>query len=474
MDIRVRFAPSPTGPFSLGNARTALFNWLFARHENGKFLLRIEDTDKERSKKKYEKEIISALKWLGLDWDERPVRQSERSEIYKKYLLKLLSDGNAYWCFCREEDLELERQAKLSQGLPPKYGGKCRALSSEEVKSRLKTKSAVIRFKVAEKNVEFHDLIRGKVEFNSAHIGDIIIAKGLDKPLYNFAAVVDDFEMKISHVIRGEDHLSNTPKQLLLQEALGLPHPTYAHLPLILGPDRKKLSKRYLDKSLLDYRNAGFLPEAILNFLALLGWHPERDREILRREELIAEFSLKRVQKSGAIFNPEKLDWLNAIYLRELGAEDFLKGVEEFLSPSWSRDKEFLKKVIAIEKERMKKLSDFPALAHFFFELPDYPKELLLWKNVSAETIKNNLEGALEILSQLSPKKFTRKNVETAIMTFAEKRGRGEVLWPLRVALSGKDASPGPFELLDIFGKKESLKRIGVAIKKLSKQNLES
>lgn len=468
MDIRVRFAPSPTGPFSLGNARTALFNWLFAKHEGGKFLLRIEDTDRERSKKKYGKEILDGLKWLGLDWDEKILRQSERGKIYKKYLSRLIKQDRAYWCFCAPEELELERQAQLSQGLAPKYGGKCRSLSNGEVKKLLKIKPAVVRFKAPETNIDFSDVIRGKVEFNGALIGDIIIAKGLEEPLYNFAAVVDDFEMQISHVIRGEDHLSNTPKQILLQEALGFLHPIYAHLPLILGPDRKKLSKRYLDRSLLDYRKEGYLSEAVLNFLVLLGWHPANDREVLGVEEMIKEFSLKRAQKAGAIFNPEKLDWLNAYYLRGLDAEAFLKNVKEFLPAEWSKDKEFLQKIIAIEKERIKKISDFPVLARFFFELPDYPKALLTWKNSSPSDAKENLEELLLALKEIPAKKFARGEVEKLIIPLAEKRGRGEVLWPLRVALSGKDASPGPFEMLDIFGKEESLKRIRAAIKKLN------
>jgi glutamyl-tRNA synthetase len=467
MDIRVRFAPSPTGPFSLGNARTALFNWLFARHGGGKFLLRIEDTDKERSKKKYEEEILAGLKWLGLDWDEEPVYQSKRGAIYEKYLNRLLKDGNAYWCFCTEQELEFERQAQLSQGLPPKYSGKCRRFSLEEAERKLKFQSGVIRFKVPEKNVSFNDIIRGKVEFNTTFIGDIIIAKKLDSPLYNFAVVIDDFEMKISHVIRGEDHLSNTPKQILIQEALGFPQPNYAHLPLILGPDRKKLSKRFLDRSLLDYKREGYLAEAMINFLALLGWHPERDRETLSRQELIAEFSLKRVQKGGAIFNPQKLDWLNAYYLRGLGHDAFLRMVREFLPLGWSKDKKFLEKIIAIEKERIRKLSDFPELARFFFELQDYPKELLIWKDVPLQEIKANLEKILELLQVIPPKKFTKELIEPLLIKLTEERGRGEVFWPLRVALSGKDASPGPLELLDIFGKKESLRRIKIAIKKL-------
>lgn len=466
--IKVRFAPSPTGPFSLGNARTALFNWLFVRHEGGQFILRIEDTDKARSKKEYEEGIIQGLKWLGLDWDGEIYHQSQRLKIYEKNLQKLLDENLAYYCFCTPEELEIERQGQLSQGMPPKYSGRCRYLKPEDVAARLKKDPAVIRFKVPDKIVAFHDLVRGKVEFNSNLIGDIVIAKNLQEPLYNFAAAVDDYEMKITQVIRGEDHISNTPKQILIQEALGFAHPEYAHLPLILGPDRKKLSKRFLDQSLKDYEEAGYLTEAMLNFLVLLGWHPKEDREVLNRAEMIKEFTLNRVQKAGAIFNPEKLDWLNGHYLRTLSPKVIIQKLKNFIPAEWLAKGKLLENVIEIEKERMKRLKEFPDLADFFFELPDYPALMLNWQKTNAATTLENLKAVAEVLRAVSKDDFSKKTFESSLMLLSDARGRGEIFWPLRAALSGREASPGPLDILEILGKDESLGRIQTAINKLS------
>ncbi|MEK7626789.1 MAG: glutamate--tRNA ligase [Patescibacteria group bacterium] len=467
MPIRVRFAPSPTGPFSLGNARTALFNWLFARHEGGQFLLRIEDTDKERSKKEYEKDMLECLKWIGLDWDEDFFRQSERTATYKKELEKLLEEKKAYWCFCTPDELEAERQAQMSQGISPKYGGRCRNTPLEEAEARTKKEPAVIRFRMDDGIISFADIIRGKVSFDTALIGDIVIAKDLKTPLYNFAVVVDDEEMKITHIIRGEDHLSNTPKQIAIQEALGFPQPQYAHLPLILGPDHKKLSKRYLETSFSDYRSKGYLASAVMNFMALLGWHPENDREILSREEIIAEFGLKRVQKAGAIFNPEKLDWLNGQYLKNSSPEELAEALKDFVPKEWAKKKEMLAKIAEVERGRMKKLSDFRELAAIFFELPDYPKSLLVWKETPEAAILDNLRFTLDVISKIPAGDFKKETIEKYVMTVADKRGRGEVLWPLRAALSGREASPGPAEILEIIGQEESARRINLAIGKL-------
>lgn len=457
-EVRVRIAPSPTGPLHLGTARTALFNWLFAKNQGGAFILRIEDTDLERSDPKYEKDILENLQWLGLNWDENPYRQSERLEIYEKYIKKLLKEEKVYYCFCAKEELEAERQAMLSQGLAPKYSGRCRNNRKPDPK-----RPSVIRFRMPETEVIFNDLIRGKVKFNAGLIGDIVIAKDLRTPLYNLAVVLDDFEMKISHVIRGEDHLSNTPKQILLQKALGFPEPLYAHLPLILSPDRTKLSKRFLETSVSDYRKDGYLVEALINFLALLGWHPEKDREVFSLEETIKEFSLKRVQKGGAIFNLEKLDWLNSQYITGLDPEELVVRLEmgNFIPQEWLKEREFLIKIAKIEKERVKKLTDFPKLVSFFFKLPDYPAKLLTWEKTSKEDTLDNLQSIFSLLKD-SPEDSRNK-----IMTLAASRGRGEILWPLRVALSGHVASPGPLEIMEILGREESLKRIEIAIKKL-------
>lgn len=494
--VRVRFAPSPTGPLHIGGARTALFNWLFARHHSGKFIVRIEDTDIERSSVKYEKDILEALKWLGLEWDEGPepqinadlnadkrgyvgdsgpYRQSERLDIYEKYLKRLLDENKAYWCFCAKEQLESDRQAMLAQGLAPKYSLRCRNFSIEESQKRINSgEPAVVRFKVPETEIEFNDIIRGKIKVDAALIGDIVIAKSLRSPLYNFSVVVDDYEMKITHVIRGEDHLSNTPKQILLQQVLNFDELKYAHLPLVLSLSRAKLSSRQMDTSVDNYRREGYLPEALINFLALLGWHPENDREILSREELVAEFDLKRVQKSGAAFNIEKLDWLNSQYIRKTDADKIIKVLSEFIPPHWSFDKNFLTKVIGLEKERMEKLTDFRDLASFFFELPSYDIGLLIWPRPTGAVETKDKEKILSVLNLLLERinaifmvDFSRKKLEEEILPLTEVWGRGEVLWPLRSALSGRTASPGPFEIAEALGKDETVKRLKLAIEKL-------
>ncbi len=468
MQTRVRFAPSPTGPFSLGNARTALFNWLFARNTSGIFILRIENTDQERSQKKYEQELLESLSWLGIDWDEGPIRQSDRGEIYERYLKRLIEEKKAYYCFCSPEELEKERQAQLSQGLSPRYSGRCRHLSEEEVIKKTKRESPhVIRFKMPWKKISFPDLVRGSVEFNTELLGDIIIAKSFAEPLYNFVAAIDDYEMNITHVIRGEDHLPNTPKQLVIQEALGFKHPTYAHLPLILGPDRKKLSKRYLAKSTSDFKNEGFLPQAMVNFLALLGWHPEKDREVLGKEELVREFRLMRVQKGGAIFNEKKLYWLNAHYIKNMSVDNLMEYLTSFIPQPWLKEKEKLDRVVGLVQERLKTLGEFPELARFFFELSDYPKELLHWRETPDPIVYENLGECQKILEEIHPDAFSGEAVEKKLQLLAEDRGKGEVLWPLRVALSGQNNSPSPFEIINVLGRNESLQRIAVALKKM-------
>jgi len=324
-EVRVRIAPAPTGRLHIGTARTALFNYLFAKKNQGSFILRIEDTDPKRSKSEFEKNIMENLRWLGIEWNEGPdaegdygpYKQSQRREIYVKYLKKLLAQGDAYYCFCTKEELEVEREYQLSIGQPPKYSGKCVNLPKEVVKKHLaEGKPSVIRFKTPLKKVEFDDSVRGHLEFDASLIGDMVIAKNLNYPLYNFTCAIDDYEMRISHVIRGEDHLSNTPKQILIQRVLGFSQPKYAHLPLILGPDRAKLSKRHGAISISEYKKQGFLPEAMINFIAFLGWHPGTERYIYSLPALIKEFSLERVQKSGAVFNLKRLDFLNGFYIR--------------------------------------------------------------------------------------------------------------------------------------------------------------
>ncbi|MDD5760679.1 MAG: glutamate--tRNA ligase [Candidatus Pacebacteria bacterium] len=484
---RVRLAPSPTGWFHVGNARTGLFNYLFARKNGGKFILRIEDTDKKRSNKKYEESILSGLKWLGIEWDEGPEKngpfgpyyQSQRTEIYKKYLEQLLREGEAYYCFCSPKELEAQRADMVSRGLPPKYSGKCRDLPESIVKQNLADKKpSVIRIKMPNKVVKFRDIIRGEVEFNLDLLGDSVIAKSLNEPLYNFAVVIDDYLMKITHVIRGEDHISNTPKQIVMQELLGLPRPNYAHLPMILGPDRSKLSKRHGETSLTEYQKMGYLPEAMNNFLAFLGWHPLGDREIYTLEELIERFDLERVQKGGAVFNIKRLDWFNAQHLKLLNTDQLFDRIGEYLKNFSSNSQiienyspDYIKKVIELESPRLTKLSDFLEFSDFFFkEKIEYPKEYLKWKNIEEKEIVIVLNDCLSVLEKIKDKEFNRMNLQIKFYSFISehddyKQDKGKLLWPLRVALSGKKASPSPFEIAEILGKEESIKRVKEAIK---------
>lgn len=466
-DVRVRFAPSPTGPFSIGNVRTALFNWLYARHNGGKFLLRIEDTDKERSEKKYERQIFEGLTWLGLNWDEEPVYQSKRTEVYKKHLEKLVDGGHAFYCFCSEDELEADRQAKISQGLPPTYSGKCRNLSEEEAKKKMDGgEEWTIRFRMPDSEIEFNDMIRGKISFKGSLVGDFLIAKDFETPLYNFAVVVDDHEMGITHVIRGEDHTSNTPRQIAIAEALGFSSFKYAHLPLILSPGGGKLSKRHLAKSLLDYRDEGYVPEAMLNFLALLGWHPKEDRELVTMEEAVKEFDVKRIQKSGAAYSEDKLEWYNSQYIKKLPSGKLIEYLEGFVPPEWLRDAEFLKKVLGLEKERMRRLTDLEKLAGFFFELPDYSAEELVWKNNRSDSF-GNLKRTYEYVADLKDSDFTRDNLERHLAELSEgSGGKGEVYWPFRVALSGEKSSPGGLEIAEVLGREETERRLKLACEK--------
>jgi glutamyl-tRNA synthetase len=459
-DIRVRIAPSPTGPLHLGTARTALFNYLFARKNGGKFILRIEDTDIERSEKKYEKEIINYLKWLGIQWDKGPYRQSERLDIYQKYIKQLLDSGQAFWCYHTPEELAREKEAQMKRGEGPRH------LCQHKDRPPKTKKGGIIRFRCPDEKIFFDDLIRGHLEFDGRLLGDISIAKDERTPLYNFSVVIDDYEMKMSHVIRGEDHISNTPKQILIGQALGFLQPQFAHLPLILGPDKSKLSKRHGAVSVSWYKKEGYLPEALVNFMVLLGWNPGTTKEFFSLKELAREFSLERVQKGGAIFNLQRLDWLNGYYIRQMDLDDLTKKCLPYLESSLrgvGGDKaipfDYAKKIVALEQERLKKLSEIGDLTKFFFlDKLDYPAKLLIWKKMTLKEVKNNLDTLEETLSKMD--KFDRKSLEGTLMPLAKKHGSGELLWPLRVALTGQKASPPPFEIAEILGKEKTLKRI--------------
>jgi len=488
--VRTRIAPSPTGPAHIGTARTALFNYLFAKQNNGDFILRIEDTDTQRSEQRWTDEVIEQLKWLGIEWDEgpdidgkfEPYKQSQRLDIYENYLKKLLEEKKAYYCFCTEEELENKRQEQLSRGVAPKYDGTCTHLSAAAVEKKMaEGKNSVIRFKVENKKIKFHDLVRGEVEFDTGLLGDVVIAKNLKSPLYHFAVVVDDFLMQISHVIRGEEHLSNTPRQILIQEALGFYRPLYAHLPLMLNMDKSKMSKRQGDVAISDYHKNGYLPEALINFMVLLGWNPGTEKEMFTLSQLIKQFSIENVQKAGAVFNIQRLDFLNGLYIREKAIEKLTDLCVPYLKEAGllvvgQVSQNTLQKIIEVSKTRMKKLSEIVELSDFFFQNKlSYDRDLLKWQKMEDKDIKDSLVFSEKTLSGV--KEWTLKGLETEMFAASEKfnkekgypeKGKGFLLWPLRVALSGKSSSPSPFEIAEILGKEKTTKRIEDAIKLLS------
>lgn len=463
--VRTRIAPSPTGLLHIGTARTALFNYLFTKKNGGEFILRIEDTDIERSEPQFEKDILDGLGWLNIKWDEGPYRQSERIKIYEKYIQNLLKEGKAFWCPHTKEDLAQEKQNQMEKKEAPRH-------ECEYKDNKKSVKEGIIRLNTPKKIVKFNDLIRGEIKFDTSLLGDISLAKNEQTPLYNFAAVIDDYEMKISYVIRGEDHISNTPKQILIQGALGLPSPSYTHLPLILGPDRSKLSKRHGTVSINEYRKVGYLPEAMVNFMAFLGWNPGTEQEIFSIEQLIEKFSLDRVQKGGAIFNIDRLNWLNAEYIRKKPTKELTELIlkDNFLQlPEGQKfDENYIERIVALEQPRLSKLSEIKEKISFFFSEPVFPKSLLFWEGKEfCEETKAHLDKILDLLSNIGGGDFEKEKIKEIIWPYAEEKGRGNVLWPFRVALTGQRKSPDPFEISEILGKEKTLERIQTAIKLL-------
>ncbi len=437
--IVVRFAPSPTGLFHVGSARVALFNYLFAKKNGGKFVLRIEDTDKIRSTKESEEDIMSGLKWLGFEFDEF-YKQSEREDTYRKYIEKLIKEDKAY-------------------------------ISKEEVKEEGQ-RSEVIRFRNPNKKVKFNDLIRGEIEFDTTELGDFVIAKGFDEPIFHLVVVIDDFEMGITHIIRGEDHISNTPRHILIQEAIGAPVPNYAHLPLMLAEDRAKLSKRKHGEmtSVKFYQKNGYLPEAFVNFLAFVGWNPGTEKEIFSLNELIEEFDLSKVQKAGAIFNPQKLLWYNKEYLKKLPIESVETEIKKRIN---NIEENLLHRITPVILERINVWLDIDTMLsngeiQYFFDKPNVDLDMVLWKKGGTkEEAKENLKIVADILKNIDEKDFNLDLIKDKLMKIAEEKGKGNVLWPLRVSLSGKEKSPDPFTLLYIVGKKESIERVEKVISNL-------
>ncbi|MEW6163010.1 MAG: glutamate--tRNA ligase [Nitrospirota bacterium] len=463
--VRVRFAPSPTGLLHLGGARTALFNWLYARHNKGTFILRIEDTDRTRSTEEYIDAITEGMKWLSLDWDEGPHRQTDRFSIYKSYADKLLKEGKAYYCYCSSEELEKRRQEALAQGKSPKYDGRCRNLA-EPVSGRI----PAIRFIMPQEGeTVVDDLIKGKVIFDNAQLDDLIIIRSDGTPTYNFVVVVDDVDMEITHVIRGDDHLNNTPKQIHIYKALGYRIPAFAHLPMILGPDKTRLSKRHGATSVTAYKEMGYLPDAFVNYIVRLGW-AHGDQEIFTRDELIEYFSLEDVGKSAAVFNPEKLLWLNSQYIIDSTAERLGDLVMPFLlkqgiiKEGQILDKEWFSRGIRTLKERSRTLVELADSLRYYIseEIEPDPKAKEKFLNERSLPYLIDVKEALKRLDN-----FIAPEIEKTFMSVVKKHRikLGEVAQPVRVAMTGKTESAGIFEVIEIVGKEKTLKRLEKAIK---------
>jgi len=477
VEVRTRFAPSPTGHLHIGGARTALFNYLFARRYGGKFILRIEDTDLERSSIESEKVIIESLKWLGIEWDEGvevggphgPYRSTERVDIYKKYVDVLFEKGYAYHCYCTEEELEAQRQQLLSQGQMPRYLGKCRNLT-EEQKRRFEQegRKPTVRFKVPEGvKIIVHDLVRGDVEFMSDDIGDFVIVKSDGIPTYNFAVVIDDHLMKISHVIRGEEHLSNTPRQILIYNALDLNLPQFAHVSLILGKDRTKMSKRHGSTWVEQYKEQGYLKEGLINFLALLGWSPPEDKEIFDMDYLIKNFSLDRVSKNPAIFDIDKLNYINSQHIKLKSLDELTQMCIPYLIEAGyvtqkdAEEKfEWLKKIVKSVYEGLDYLSQIKDKVDIFFNNEvkieeDEAKEVLKWEHVKhlISVFEDKIKNVENLNSDSIKMLFKEIQKETGY------KGKN-LFMPIRVVLTGKTHGPELMEIIEIVGKENILKRL--------------
>lgn len=485
--VRVRFAPSPTGYLHVGSLRTALYDYLLAKNAGGSFVLRIEDTDRKRFVPESIGSLIQALKWAGLTYQEGPVLrgskivsqgkygpyiQSQRLNIYHRHTEELLSKGAAYYCFCDEQRLEKLRREQALRKEPTRYDGHCRNLSETERNKLLANKVPyVVRFKTPQTGeTKFIDLIRGEVVWQNKLLDDQVILKSDQYPTYHLANVVDDYLMKITHVIRGEEWLSSTPKHLLMYQAFGWITPQFAHLPLILNEDRSKLSKRQGDVAVEDYQRRGYLPPALLNFVALLGWNPGGDKEIMTLKEMAELFKLEQVNKAGAIFDLKKLDWLNSHYLKQLTVKQLSEQLKPYLAKIGIKKVESKKllRLTKVVQTRIKNLSEIVEFRYLFLTI-EYPRELLFWKNVETKVIKNNLGLLQKFLTQVKVNNWSAEKLELLLkpMIAQNRLNTGEVLWPMRVALSGAKFSPTPFELAEILGQTETLARLQQAKDKI-------
>ncbi|MEK7545719.1 MAG: glutamate--tRNA ligase [Patescibacteria group bacterium] len=503
--VRVRFAPSPTGRMHIGNFRSALYNYLFARKHGGVFFVRIEDTDRSRLVDNGVENILRTLASMGISYEEGPFLnedgsvvqrgsmgpyvQSERLEIYRARIEQLLENGDAYPCFCTPERLDALRTEQEAMKKPTGYDRRCRTLSADETRSRIISgERHVVRAKMPDEGeTEFHDAVRGPVKFRHDLLDDYVLLKGDGYPTYHLANVIDDHMMETTHVIRGEEWLSSTPKHLLLYKAFGWTPPQFAHMPLLLNPDRSKLSKRQGDVAVEDYLANGYLPEALINFVALLGWNPSDEKEIYELRELIDAFELKDINSAGAVFNREKLDWLNGKYLRMMPIERLAERAAPFLeraglvtkeSDGWRVARggekltiEDIGRIVSLERERVKTLAELPEAVSFLLEdVLEYPAESLRWKGQPIGEALARLDALLEVVGAMDEADFTPKDAEERVKSLITGNGwgNGDTLWPLRVALSGREKSPGPFEIMSVLGKMKVIRRLEAAKNRLN------
>jgi len=483
--VRTRFAPSPTGFPHVGNIRTALFAWLFARHNGGSFIIRIEDTDVARRVEGAVESILNSLRWLGLDWDEGPevggkygpYFQSQRLDKYQAVAKQLVEQGDAYYCYCSPQRLEEMRAEQIKHKQPPGYDRHCRELSrDEQAKKEAEGITPVVRFKTPlEGQTRFNDLIWGELVFENNTLDDFVMLKSDGYPTYHLANIVDDHLMEISHVIRAEEWLSSVPRHVLMYQALGFEPPNFAHLPMLLGADRSKLSKRHGAVSITEYYEQGYLPEAMVNFLALLGWSLDDRTEIMSRQELIDNFSLERVSRTAAVFNRDKLNWMNGVYIRSLTTDEFFEAAEPYLMMDKAAGKavissgEYVRNILPLVQERAKTLAEIADLTQFFFvEELDYAADLLIGKNMSQESTTEALKIASQRLEQL--KVFDAESLEALLRPLAVELGlkTGQLFGALRTAVTGRTAAPPLFQTMAVLGKERCLKRIEAALDKLT------
>ena len=474
MPVRVRFAPSPTGYLHVGGARTALFNWLFARRHGGTFILRIEDTDTERSSAEMVTGILDGMGWLRLDWDEgpgiggphAPYFQSQRYDRHRAAAASLVSQGRAYYCYCSADRLREERERAEARGEAWQYDRRCLSLSAEEIAANEAANiPRAIRFKVPPGKTAFDDVVHGRIEFDAAHIEDFVIVRSDGHPIYHLSVVVDDIDMAITHIVRGDDHISNTPKHVLLFRALGAGLPVFAHVPLILGADKKRLSKRHGATSVMEYERQGYLSDALVNFLALLGWSPGDDRELMPRQELIGSFTLEGITGSNAIFDVAKLDWMNGQYIARMSDEQLAAAVSSLLVqhglwPPNTPPTEWLLQLLSLLRPRAKRLTDFVEQARpFLVETVEYEQEAVS-KHLGVPRLTDHVRALAQALRDVVP--FDEQHVEAAVRRTAEQQDikAAPLIHATRVAVTGKTASPGLFEVLVLLGRERTIARL--------------